>query len=79
MDTRYVDLMKQGLAKMGQKKKVKSKKTQAEKLAELKKIINYPIHIYGEKFAIDMPQGFTNYMTYTEAKNTFKKGDQDHD
>jgi len=79
MDTRYVDLMKQGLAKMGQKKKVKSKKTQAEKLAELKKIINYPIYICGEKFAIDMPQGFTNYMTYTEAKNTFKKGDQDHD
>ncbi len=74
MDTRYADLMKQGLAKMGQnKKKVKSKKTQAEKLAELKKIINYPIYIYGEKFAIDMPQGFTNYMTYTEAKNTFKK------
>ena len=74
MDTRHADLMKQGLAKMGQnKKKVKSKKTQAEKLAELKKIINYPIHIYGEKFAIDMPQGFTNYMTYTEAKNTFKK------
>ena len=26
MDTRYADLMKQGLAKMGQKKKVKSKK-----------------------------------------------------
>ena len=74
MDTRYVDLMKQGLAKMGQNKtKVKSKKTQAEKLAELKKIIDYPIYIYGEKFAIDMPQGFTNYMTYTEAKNTFRK------
>ena len=73
MDTRYVDLMKQGLAKMGQNKKKVKSKTQAEKLAELKKIINYPIYIHGEKFAIDMPQGFTNYMTYTEAKNTFKK------
>ncbi len=74
MDTRYADLMKQGLAKMGQnRKKNKKQKTQAEKLAELKKIINYPIYIYGKKFAIDMPQGFTNYMTYTEAKNTFKK------
>lgn len=71
MDNRYTDMMQQGFMK--QRKKSVKQKTQQEKLEELRSIIDYPVFIHGNKFAIDMPQGFTNILTYSEAKKVFKK------
>ena len=70
MDNRYTDMMQQGFMK--QKKKTVKRKTNEEKLAELRAIIPYPVFPYGDKFQIDMPEGFTNTMSYTDAKKTFK-------
>ena len=72
MDKRYTDMMQQGFMK--QRKKSVKQKTYEEKLADLRECIPYPVFPADNgKFAIDMPQGFTNYMSYTNAKKTFKK------